>query len=98
MPAGMCRCPDDITVNNIPKRPYFGEISMTAQGKTTVPTIAGNAQQLSSPKGIPTSSNYVNIKFSSITINLLLANDGPVKHLPFPLPVAEYILPWNFPW
>ena len=62
---------------------------MTAQGKTTVPTIAGNAQ-IAFSEGIPTLTTIGTLNSSSITINFTAGNDVASKTFYFPLPVAEY--------
>lgn len=79
-----------ITVNNIPKDYTWAKLtSMTAQGKTTVPTIAGNAQ-IAFSEGIPTLTTIGTLNSSSITINFTAGNDVASKTFYFPLPVAEY--------
>lgn len=80
-----------ITVNNIPKDYTWAKLtSMTAQGKTTVPAIAGNAQ-ITFSKGIPTLTTTETSNSSSITINFAASSDVVTsKTFYFPLPVAEY--------
>ena len=79
-----------VTVNNIPKDYTWAKLtSMTAQGKTTVPTIAGNAQ-IAFSEGIPTLTTIGTLNSSSITINFTAGNDVASKTFYFPLPVAEY--------
>ena len=64
-----------VTVNNIPKDYTWAKLtSMTAQGKTTVPTIAGNAQ-ITFSKGIPTVTTTETSNSSSITINFAASSD-----------------------
>lgn len=80
-----------VTVNNIPKDYTWAKLtSMTAQGKTTVPAIAGNAQ-ITFSKGIPTLTTTETSNSSSITINFTASSDVVTsKTFYFPLPVAEY--------
>lgn len=79
-----------ITVNNIPKDYTWAKLtSMTAQEKTTVPAIAGNAQ-IAFSGGIPTLTTTETSNSSSITINFTAGNDVTSKTFYFPLPVAEY--------
>ena len=79
-----------ITVNNIPKDYTWAKLtSMTAQEKTTVPAIAGNAQ-IAFADGIPTLTTTETSNSSSITINFTAGNDVTSKTFYFPLPVAEY--------
>lgn len=80
-----------VTVNNIPKDYTWAKLtSMTAQGKTTVPAIAGNAQ-ITFSKGIPTLTTTETSNSSSITINFAASSDVVTsKTFYFPLPVAEY--------
>ena len=80
-----------ITVNNIPKDYTWAKLtSMTAQEKTTVPAIAGNAQ-IAFAGGIPTLTTTETSNSSSITINFTASSDVVTsKTFYFPLPVAEY--------
>lgn len=79
-----------VTVNNIPTDYIWAKLtSMTAQEKTTVPTIAGNAQ-IAFAEGIPTLTTTETSNSSSITINFTASNDVTSKTFYFPLPVAEY--------
>ena len=79
-----------VTVNNIPKDYIWAKLtSMTAQGKTTAPAIAGNAQ-IAFAEGIPTLTTTGTLNSSSITINFTAGNDVTSKTFYFPLPVAEY--------
>lgn len=80
-----------ITVNNIPKDYTWAKLtSMTAQEKTTVPAIAGNAQ-IAFADGIPTLTTTETSNSSSITINFTASSDVVTsKTFYFPLPVAEY--------
>ena len=62
---------------------------MTAQEKTTVPAIAGNAQ-IAFADGIPTLTTTETSKFLIHNYKLTAGNDVTSKTFYFPLPVAEY--------